>query len=203
MTYYSITPAVSVLLAAVAWAGTASATTPFVYDSSGTVVRTGTGQCLLNGHGPRMGFDLVETCAAISPPPSPTPVAAAPEESEPAKPVSTVTYGATALFDFDKSNLRPDGKNALDKLVDDINSDATINRVIVVGHTCSIGTPEYNQGLSERRAATVKTYLISKGIAESKIESHGKGLTSPIASNDTREGRERNRRVEVELYADK
>jgi OOP family OmpA-OmpF porin len=65
------------------------------------------------------------------------------------------------------------------------------------GHTCSIGTDEYNQQLSGRRAASVKAYLVKKGVAADRIVSIGYGETKPMADNKTRAGRELNRRVEV------
>lgn len=191
----------TLLVVALGWAGSVAATTPFVYDSSGTAVRDGAGDCLLNGHGPRDGFNLI-TCQAIvaQVERAPAPVAApAPEPMKTPEPLRKVTYSASALFDFDQAALRPEGRKALDQLVADINADVRVERISVVGHTCSIGAEDYNQGLSERRAATVKSYLVSKGISADKIDASGKGESSPIASNATREGRAQNRRVEVEL----
>ena len=70
---------------------------------------------------------------------------------------------------------------------------------VISGHTDSIGTDAYNQKLSERRAAAVKDYLVSKGIASSKITTIGKGETQPVATNKTKEGRQKNRRVDIEF----
>jgi OOP family OmpA-OmpF porin len=71
--------------------------------------------------------------------------------------------------------------------------------VIATGHTDSIGTERYNQKLSERRAAAVKAYLVSKGIPASKITTIGKGETQPVATNKTAAGRQKNRRVDIEF----
>ena len=71
--------------------------------------------------------------------------------------------------------------------------------VIAVGHTHSTGPAGYNQKLSVRRAEAVKAYLVSKGIESNRIYTEGKGLTQPVADNSTREGRAKNRRVEVEV----
>jgi OmpA-OmpF porin, OOP family len=71
--------------------------------------------------------------------------------------------------------------------------------VIAVGHTDSTGAAGYNQKLSNRRAEAVKAYLVSKGIESNRIYTEGKGLTQPVADNATREGRAKNRRVEVEV----
>ena len=69
----------------------------------------------------------------------------------------------------------------------------------VAGHTDSTGAAEYNQGLSERRAQTVATYLAGKGLMEQRIITIGVGETRPVATNDTAEGRQLNRRVELTL----
>jgi OOP family OmpA-OmpF porin len=74
-----------------------------------------------------------------------------------------------------------------------------LETVIATGHTDSIGTEAYNQKLSERRANTVKQYLISKGVPADRIYAEGKGELQPVASNKTREGRAQNRRVEIEI----
>ena len=70
-------------------------------------------------------------------------------------------------------------------------------RVSVEGHTDSVGSVAYNQTLSERRATTVRDYLVSQGIDASRITTRGFGKSKPIASNDTAEGRAENRRVEI------
>ncbi|MCE5273681.1 MAG: OmpA family protein [Syntrophaceae bacterium] len=69
----------------------------------------------------------------------------------------------------------------------------------VYGHTDSVGSDEYNQALSERRAASVGQYLVSNGIDQRRLSTQGFGKTRPIASNDTPEGRQQNRRVEIQL----
>jgi len=111
---------------------------------------------------------------------------------------SKVTYGADAFFDFDKSVLKPEGKAKLDDLVSKIKG-VNLEVIVAVGHTDSIGTAAYNQKLSVRRAESVKAYLVSKGIEKNRIYTEGKGKTQPIASNKTKEGRAKNRRVEIEV----
>jgi OOP family OmpA-OmpF porin len=133
--------------------------------------------------------------------PAPTP---APEPARPA-PSSvrqSVVIQADALFDFDKSVVRPDGKRAIDEALSKLNG-VDIEMVIATGHTDSIGTAAYNQRLSERRANAVKEYLVSKGIAASKITTIGKGKTQPVATNKTAEGRQKNRRVDIEFKGTK
>jgi len=74
--------------------------------------------------------------------------------------------------------------------------------VAIEGHTDSVGGDEYNQSLSERRADSVRDYFVQQGIPAASIEARGFGKTSPIASNDTPEGRQQNRRVELVLSGD-
>ncbi len=109
-----------------------------------------------------------------------------------------MTYAADAFFDFDKSVLKPEGKAKLDDLVSKVKG-INLEVIIAVGHTDSIGTDAYNQALSLRRANAVKAYLVSKGIAADRIVVEGKGEKQPVASNATKEGRAKNRRVEIEV----
>ena len=109
-----------------------------------------------------------------------------------------MTYAADAFFDFDKSVLKPEGKAKLDDLVGKLQG-ISLEVIIAVGHTDSVGTDGYNQALSNKRADTVKAYLVSKGVEKNRIYTEGKGETSPIADNKTKEGQAKNRRVEVEV----
>jgi len=103
-------------------------------------------------------------------------------------------------FAYDRSELTPEAKQILDNNIAAIKSHPDYS-VVVIGHTDSRGTVEYNLKLSDRRAASVKKYYVEKGgIASSLIEAIGKGKGEPIASNETNEGRAKNRRVETELH---
>jgi OOP family OmpA-OmpF porin len=109
-----------------------------------------------------------------------------------------VAYAADTFFDFDKSVIKPEGRAKLDDLVAKTQGIAR-EVIIAVGYTDSVGTDAYNKGLSDRRAASVKNYLVSKGVPANRIYTEGKGEKDPIASNSTSEGRAKNRRVEIEV----
>jgi OOP family OmpA-OmpF porin len=140
------------------------------------------------------------------PPPAPPPVIPAPAPKPPPppppappKPTSEkVTYAADTFFAFDKAVLKPEGKATLDDLVAKIKG-MTLEVVIVVGHTDSVGSDAYNMKLGQRRAEAVKAYLVSKGIEANRIYTESKGERQPVADNRTAEGRARNRRVEIEV----
>jgi outer membrane protein OmpA-like peptidoglycan-associated protein len=99
------------------------------------------------------------------------------------------------FFDFDKWNLRPESFVELDRVVKLLNENPAIE-IEMTAHTDSRGSDEYNITLSDNRARSVMNYLLSKGIATSRITSKGYGETKPVATNDTDEGRQLNRRVE-------
>ena len=109
-----------------------------------------------------------------------------------------VSFAAEALFDFDKAVVKPEGKAALDDLLNKLQGMNT-EVMVTVGHTDSIGTDAYNQKLSLRRAEAVKAYIVSKGVEQSRVYTEGKGETQPVADNSTSEGRAKNRRVTVEV----
>ena len=135
---------------------------------------------------------------AAAPAPAPAPAAAAPAPAPQPPAATKVTYAADAFFDFDKSVLKPEGKAKLDDLVGKVKG-INLEVIIAVGHTDSIGTDAYNQRLSVRRAEAVKAYLVSKGIEKNRVYTEGKGEKQPVADNKTREGRAKNRRVEIEV----
>ena len=109
-----------------------------------------------------------------------------------------MTYAADAFFDFDKSTLKAEGKAKLNDLVGKVKG-INLEVIIAVGHTDSVGSDAYNQKLSVRRAEAVKSYLVSKGIEKNRVYTEGKGEKQPVADNKTKEGRAKNRRVEIEV----
>lgn len=125
------------------------------------------------------------------------PVAQAPA-AKGAPVASKVVFNADTFFDFDKAVLKPEGRKLLDQVATQVGT-INLETIIAVGHTDSIGSVAYNQKLSERRAAAVKTYLVSKGIDPNRIYTEGKGKSQPVADNKTAAGRAKNRRVEIEI----
>ncbi|NLX28108.1 MAG: OmpA family protein [Bacteroidales bacterium] len=114
-------------------------------------------------------------------------------------PITCVDFDVDPVyFDFDRATLRPEGQAALDAFMAKL-GDCKNYEVVVNGHTCSIGSTRYNQGLSERRAQEVVKYLITKGMNNAYIGSKGYGETQPAVPNTNKANREKNRRAEIDL----
>ena len=112
-----------------------------------------------------------------------------------------LTLGENSVrFDTNKSTLTATAKANLDRLVPVFQSYADTD-IVIYGYTDSTGAVEYNQTLSEQRAASVKTYLASKGLNTSRFKTTGMGIADPVATNDSPEGRSQNRRVEFAITA--
>ncbi|HEX8796950.1 MAG TPA: OmpA family protein [Polyangiaceae bacterium] len=108
-----------------------------------------------------------------------------------------ITLSGGVLFASNKSDLLPGAQVKLDEVADALTKNDTVSKVVVEGHTDSQGGPAYNLELSQRRAETVRAYLISRGIASDRVTAVGYGVTRPIADNASAEGRANNRRVEI------
>ena len=192
----------AVLVATLVVASAASAQTVDNWrNASGEVWKNSTGLCWRDANWTpataAAGCDGAAAPAAPAAAPAPAPrPAPAPAAAAPA--ASKVTYAADTFFDFDKSVLKPAGKAKLDDLVNKVKG-INLEVIIAVGHTDSIGTDAYNQKLSVRRAEAVKAYLVTKGIEKNRIYTEGKGEKQPVADNKTKEGRAKNRRVEIEV----
>lgn len=203
---------VAIALAAAALATTAGAQEIHNWkNAAGEVWKNAAGECWRDGSwtpataapGCDGAFippaDKPTPAAPAAPAPAAKPAPAPAAAPAPAPVVSEkVKYSADAFFDFDKSVLKPEGKTALDDLAAKLKM-LNLEAVIAVGHTDSVGKDAYNQKLSEKRAAAVKAYLISKGVDKSKLFTEGKGEKQPVADNKTKEGRAKNRRVVVDV----
>jgi OOP family OmpA-OmpF porin len=164
------------------------------YGGAGLLVGGGAGYLLCK---------LLEEEEAPAPAPAPAPaVRPAPPPEPSADRCAEVIRLRGVNFDFDRAEIRPDAAVILDEaatLLEDALGDCPNRTVSVEGHTDAVGTDAYNQGLSERRANSVLDYLAGKGVPSSQLSARGFGASSPIATNETGEGRALNRRVELRL----
>lgn len=202
---------------------------PYWTTVDGSIFRSATtGECVRSGSWTKEAAAKVPECqdkvAKPKAAPAPAPVAAAPVAaavvdsdgdgvpdkadkcpgSPSDKPVDAdgCTIVSVVLedvrFELNSSELTPDSSASLNKVVTAMNDYPDL-RIEIQAHTDSMGEASYNQSLSEKRAASVRDYLIAKGIAADRMVAKGYGETSPIADNGTREGRAQNRRVELKV----
>lgn len=189
--------AVACALALGILSGTAAAQTAvdvrdkaFLTDTRVDVVKSGTGLCWHTAFGPppASGPECDPNYVAYVEPPLAKSVAVPPPMiaalAPPAKPAlmpmaEKLTLDADTLFDFDKSTLRPAGRDALDAFVSKLR-DISPETIMAIGHADRIGTDRYNQRLSEQRVATVKAYMVSKGVDANRIYTEGKGESQPV-----------------------
>jgi OOP family OmpA-OmpF porin len=182
----------------------------YLFDTRGNVVKSGTGLCWRTTRWtPALAIeecdpDLMKKPAPMAAPAKP---AAPPPAVAPKPAAQKVTLAADALFDFNKADLRPEGKAKLDKLSGDIKG-IKLEVIIAVGHADRFGTDAYNQKLSEKRAAAVKAYLVSKGVEPNRVYTEGKGEKQPVTKADQCKGPKSkkvidclqpDRRVEIEV----
>lgn len=185
----------------------------YLTDSRGVAVRSGSGQCWNAGSASEANLECDPPAAG--PPaavvvPAPVPATAAVVAAP--KPVAErVTLDADTLFDFDKSTLRPAGKEALDVFVGGL-KDVSPEVISVIGHADRFGTESYNQHLSDQRAASVKAYLVSKGVDANRVTTAGKGESQPVTKSGDCQGvksaaviacLQPDRRVDVEVIGDR
>jgi len=112
----------------------------------------------------------------------------------------TVPFASGLLYDFDSDVIRAEAASNLRNLAASLGKYPNTD-LLIVGHTDAVGTSEYNQALSERRAVAAGNYLTGQGVNSGRLRAVGRGETEPIAVNDTERGRQLNRRVEVAIYA--
>ncbi|HEY6512408.1 MAG TPA: OmpA family protein [Burkholderiaceae bacterium] len=123
----------------------------------------------------------------------------------PAKPTASnpptvMKFDEGALFEFDKADLKAEGKEQLNAYREKAKADlSSAEKVRVVGYTDNTGTAEYNSKLSKQRAEVVRDYLVSIGVDAKKVDAIGAADANPVADNATKEGQAKNRRVEIEV----
>ncbi|HET8796189.1 MAG TPA: OmpA family protein, partial [Thermoanaerobaculia bacterium] len=122
------------------------------------------------------------------------------EVTRPSEGEINVRLTSDVLFDFNSSALRSNSRETLRDLADNFERYPD-NIIIVEGHTDSVGSEDYNQRLSEQRAANVADYLIENGVRPASVTVYGFGELRPKESNETAEGRQLNRRVEIHIRA--
>jgi outer membrane protein OmpA-like peptidoglycan-associated protein len=111
-----------------------------------------------------------------------------------------VTFASGLLYDFDSDVVRAAAAQNLSTLAASLGKYPNTD-LLIVGHTDSVGTDQYNQALSERRARAASNYLIGQGVNQGRLQAVGRGETEPIEENSTDAGRQLNRRVEVAIFA--
>jgi OOP family OmpA-OmpF porin len=175
-------------------AATAQADFPnqgYLVDGSNSIVKSGLSGCWhTRDWSPARAVmecdpSLMQVAAVTPAPPAAQPVPTPPPATAviivpiPVTPTTKkVSFSGDALFAFDKSELKPEGVAMLDTLVGELKG-ARYDAIVVTGHTDRIGSSQYNQKLSERRANTVKDYLVAQSVTASRIEAQGKGETQP------------------------
>jgi len=164
----------------------------YVGQTSGHLVTDSNGGCVKTSAWTEAM--ALQDCGA-KPAPTKTAVIA---KVEPKAVTETLRLSAGALFDTDKADIKPGGRNELDAFLSQLNG-KNVRSISVTGHTDDRGTDAYNRALSERRAEAVKSYLARGGVDPGKITTRGEGEAKPIADNNTVGGRAQNRRVEIEV----
>ena len=215
---FSVAAAVALALAPVAPAYSGCA---YTVDSSGDNVRDSSKECVRTSTWKESAW--TEACGKPKPPapkpkpkpkpvepppppapePPPPPVYVPEPEPEPvvevAPTIERMTIGGQALFDTNSDNLTAEGKAAIDNVVEELRTFDKVRTIGITGHTDNTGSESYNQGLSERRAAAVQAYMATRGVNPALLSSAGMGESSPVADNDTKEGRHQNRRVDIDV----
>jgi OOP family OmpA-OmpF porin len=185
----------------------------YAIDQRDNVVKSGFGLCWRTGYWtPAMAIEECDPDLVKKAAPAAAPAAAAAKPAAAPKPAAQkVTLAADALFDFNKADLRAEGKAKLDKLASDIKG-IKLEVIIAVGHADRFGTDAYNQKLSEKRAEAVKAYLVGKGVEPNRVYTEGKGKKQPITKADQCKGAKSkkvvdclqpDRRVEIEVIGTK
>ena len=188
----------------------------YLTDTSGRIVMSGSGLCWQHrdidnpfATGPCVPGPTPVAAVAPAPRPAaviaaaPPPAPAAPRAAAPARPLpQKFSFSGDALFAFDKSELKPEGKTMLDGLVRQLDG-VTYEEILATGHTDRFGSNAYNQKLSERRAHTVKDYLVGKNVQAGRIDAEGKGETQHVTNAGDCPGAKATTKVKACLQPDR
>ena len=158
-----------------------------VHDKTASALMTKNGRFVTHGG----TFDCPKeppVVAAVAPAPEPTP---------PPEPKVIASISGDVAFDLNKATLKPEFYPELNRIIATLNESPETSFEIV-GHADSTGEADYNQGLSERRALAVADYLSRNGVSADRFKTSGRGESDPVASNATRDGRAKNRRVDIQ-----
>jgi OmpA-OmpF porin, OOP family len=139
---------------------------------------------------------------AVVPPPEPAKPEPEPEPAAPPKAevkTENIELSETVQFETDSAVLLDRSRTLLDEVVQALNDHPEVKKVMIEGHTDSVASTRHNKKLSEQRVASVKEYLVGKGIDAGRLKTKGFGETRPVASNKTEEGRAKNRRVDFKI----
>ncbi|MBI3504410.1 MAG: OmpA family protein [Proteobacteria bacterium] len=112
-----------------------------------------------------------------------------------------VTFASSMLYDFDSDKVRPEAAANLRNLAASLGKFPNTD-ILIVGHTDALGSVDYNQGLSQRRATSASDFLVMQGVSSNRLRTAGRGEMEPVSTNDTEAGRQLNRRVEIAIVAD-
>lgn len=201
--------AVAVVIAAMAPVSPAVSGCAYTVSSSGTNVRDSAGKCVKTSTWSKDQW--TEACGkpkpkakpkpapkpVAAPEPAPVPVAPAPQPVK--QKITLAKAEGVANFKVNSARLTPAGRAAVDEVIEELRGFDRVKSIVITGHTDSTGSAAYNQKLSERRAAAVRDYMISRGVNPALLTAIGAGEDQPIADNGTKEGRAMNRRVEIEI----
>ncbi|MBK9595173.1 MAG: OmpA family protein [Rhodocyclales bacterium] len=179
----------------------------YLFDTRGVVARSGFGLCWKTTRWtPAMAIPECDPDLAKKPAPAPAPAAT------PKPAAQKVTLAADALFDYDKAVLRSEGKSKLDDVTGKL-KDIKLEVIIAVGHADRLGSDQYNQKLSEKRAEAVKAYLVGKGVEPNRVYTEGKGEKQPVTGDKCGKSDKKtkqlveclqpDRRVEIEVIGTK
>lgn len=194
-------------------AGLAFAVQPYWHDQEGRVVRDGSGGCVQTQDwkpelatvecGAKAATAAPTPAPVAHPTPAPAPVATpapAPVAAPAPAAEQPVTLRGDTSFALGSDELSPAARTELDALAKRILALESVDSIEVAGHTDNRGAAAFNQALSERRAQSVKRYLVEQGVNAAKITTTGYGMSRPVADNDTAAGRAANRRVDITIH---